>query len=704
MSIHEDARIQDTWRGETHLNTTEPQTGWNQTTHEEAAHQKWVTRALQSAAPGSLSFRTAQEGISMDAGMDNERANDPHEASTPYAALVRRQLALETRAVDEAVCRYREEAKSRDARGEAASAGPGRALLAKWFGPMCDAVAEEQEAVRRREKGTDRGVYGPYLLLVEPQKLAVITMHGVLGLILSEEEAGSVRLTRAALHVGKCVQAQVNLERLRAQAQRRNRNITHKVIHEGGARNLAIEGVEDEQVDSTTEGLVAPSQRPGGSDGSDARFASNASGLDARMKQIQARWRRPGGGVVVVNRHARAALAEDAALWGPDVLAKLGTVLIKLLIESAKVDECNHDLHSKEWEGAPLQVPAFHHGYQLGSGSMARGKRGDHWKRHGSISCHANVLQLVNDGHAVRASLSPRYMPMLIPPKPWTRRDDGGHLSLRALVMRTRGTKLQADRLRQADRESEAGLGRGLSKVYDALNALGATGWKINSEILQVMESIWQSGGGAGGIPCQRNIDLPEPFEAPRFDSFFGIQRTNQAAGLRCGWHLTPSSQREKAELLRTYRSLKARVKRQNRELHSLRCDFVYKLQMARDLQEEPVFYFPHNLDFRGRAYPMHPYLNHLGNDACRGVLQFARPHKLGPTGLNWLLTHVANLYGKTFVCECDGHGYDNSGLSDGIFAALAKAGLFCSCPSTSFAPDRWLGRRFIGALSADVQ
>lgn len=68
--------------------------------------------------------------------------------------------------------------------------------------------------------------------------------------------------------------------------------------------------------------------------------------------------------------------------------------------------------------------------------------------------------------------------------------------------------------------------------------------------------------------------------------------------------------------------------------------------QVARKLVNEDAFYLPHNLDFRGRAYPMHPNLNHLGSDMCRGVLEFAKGRPLGETGLRWLKIHLANLYG----------------------------------------------------------
>lgn len=65
-------------------------------------------------------------------------------------------------------------------------------------------------------------------------------------------------------------------------------------------------------------------------------------------------------------------------------------------------------------------------------------------------------------------------------------------------------------------------------------------------------------------------------------------------------------------------------------------------VQVAVDYVNEDGFYFPHNLDFRGRAYPMHPNLNHLGADLSRGLLQFADAKPLGPDGLKWLEISVS--------------------------------------------------------------
>lgn len=47
-------------------------------------------------------------------------------------------------------------------------------------------------------------------------------------------------------------------------------------------------------------------------------------------------------------------------------------------------------------------------------------------------------------------------------------------------------------------------------------------------------------------------------------------------------------------------------------------------LWAARKLQDEEGFFYPRNLHFCGRAHQIHQYVNHLGADMCRGILQFA--------------------------------------------------------------------------------
>jgi DNA-directed RNA polymerase, mitochondrial len=74
---------------------------------------------------------------------------------------------------------------------------------------------------------------------------------------------------------------------------------------------------------------------------------------------------------------------------------------------------------------------------------------------------------------------------------------------------------------------------------------------------------------------------------------------------------------------------------------------------LAHELYESICF--PHNIDFRGRAYPMPPHLNHMGADICRGLLQFSEAQPLGERGFRWLLIHLANVCGVV-----DKQSFDN--------------------------------------------
>lgn len=58
---------------------------------------------------------------------------------------------------------------------------------------------------------------------------------------------------------------------------------------------------------------------------------------------------------------------------------------------------------------------------------------------------------------------SPRYVPMLVPPREWTSPDRGGFLQLRTPMMRAKGEAAHREALKKAD----------LRQVYEGLNCLG---------------------------------------------------------------------------------------------------------------------------------------------------------------------------------------------------------------------------------------
>ena len=61
------------------------------------------------------------------------------------------------------------------------------------------------------------------------------------------------------------------------------------------------------------------------------------------------------------------------------------------------------------------------------------------------------------------------------------------------------------------------------------------------------------------------------------------------------------------------YDELCRRTIAKNASIFSMRCDLELKFWVAEKFRHD-TFYYPYNLDFRGRAYPVPPNLNHLGN------------------------------------------------------------------------------------------
>jgi DNA-directed RNA polymerase len=154
--------------------------------------------------------------------------------------------------------------------------------------------------------------------------------------------------------------------------------------------------------------------------------------------------------------------------------------------------------------------------------------------------------------------------------------------------------------------------------VYAGLDVLGSTPWQINKRVFDVVLEVWNSGKRLGKMPPEV-YDEPEPVAPPNYET--DLQQRNV--------YLTRQ---------RAYIQNKA-------SNHSDRCSVNYKIEISRSFLGE-TFYLPHNVDFRGRAYPIPPHLNHIGDDLSRGLLTFAEKRPLGERGLRWLKIHLSNLYG----------------------------------------------------------
>lgn len=321
--------------------------------------------------------------------------------------------------------------------------------------------------------------------------------------------------------------------------------------------------------------------------------------------------------VSAVNYAAQQAVVKDAE-WDERVKLLLGTTLIDLLVNVAKV-EVEGDF-----------IPAFRHFLKIG-------KRG--WKRGMMQLTDPALKTLSQDGEFLADTVSPKQQPMVVRPRPWYTPRESPYLKCRAELVRMTPTKSTTSAIGNAD----------LSVLYKGLNALGDTAWKVNEEVLEVAETLWEDGGGTAGLVTKVDVDVPERssfiMEQIRLfeeNKFLGKLREGMDEG-NCEDDYEFDERRAKSKL----RKERRKAQKMNRELVSLRADTAHKLENARRFAKEDKLWLPHNVDFRGRAYPIPVYLQHMGCDMTRSLLTFAKPGvELGTRGLYWLKVHLANKLG----------------------------------------------------------
>ena len=219
------------------------------------------------------------------------------------------------------------------------------------------------------------------------------------------------------------------------------------------------------------------------------------------------------------------------------------------------------------------------------------------------------VHKWLEQQHARCELLSPIHLPMVVPPRRWVSPHRGGYI-----------TKHPGNRLvKQANRKyHEQICDVEMPAVYDAVNAIQSTPWRINTRLYEIVRSIWDGGGMLGGLP-ERN-PLPVPVR-PVTDDEEVIGR----------W---------KREAMNVYDA--------NNKQVAQRISMSQRLWIAEKFKDEGEIYFPHALDFRGRVYPI-PVggPNPQGDDLSKALLEFARGEPITDQGAQWLAIHLANQFGQ---------------------------------------------------------
>ncbi|KAI1891708.1 hypothetical protein AGOR_G00146550 [Albula goreensis] len=293
------------------------------------------------------------------------------------------------------------------------------------------------------------------------------------------------------------------------------------------------------------------------------------------------------------------SLVSNDTQWPIILMIQLGTHLVDLMVRELK-------LHSNILNPAQEKklIAVLYHMYTFRSN-----------RKIGFIKPHPILTKILSEAVETKLTFDSYVMPMLCPPVPWTSPQFGAYLLTATKLMRCTDGAVQHQLLLEKCPDHE------LHAVLDSLNNLGNCAWRINQRLLDIIISIFNDKG------CEK-LDIPPPLsEAPE------VPRYN------------PSNPAYSAMECNYLKHEAVRVKKKVAEMHSLRMDALYKLSIANHVRDD-IFWFPHNMDFRGRTYPCPPYFNHLGSDITRAILEFAEGKPLGPKGLDWLKIHLVNLTG----------------------------------------------------------
>ena len=532
------------------------------------------------------------------------------------------QCWMECDSLEESVAKYQRVIDEARNRNDYNSLSFVERQIAKWFVPLQEAIETKQLAFLTKDreiKDQSFHKFGPLLCALPSAKLAIIVAHqAIIQCATSSNHkddryysATGARFVRLTMSIGQAVEDEL---------------VVHKLLHKRSLEDAQEKANNGNTVPSNFESNVSSmfdenenEEEPPVSailDATDIKEPQNVTHkwsyttthlkdfLDEVSKyKPNEKKRRVLSNAIQKARNA----AEKADSWTMIEKAQLGSALLQILIETVTIgsstdgdDEMAFNLEMR-WVSST--------------------------KSQSYITMNDQLLKMiaVDDLDSLSATAT-RHRPMIVPPKPWTAAKRGGYLVLEVDVMRYHGCTTQKEAICNAEG----------STVFDGLNALSRVKWVINKKILDVAQRCWEENIPLGDIPSRTDYEMPEQPEAPIWSGKKLEKGTDEYDAAI-------------AELLK-YRDRLVkynRVKQKNADLVSLRCSTMLKLDQAEKFKDFDEIYFPYNMDFRGRAYPIPPHFSNVGSDLCRGMLLFAEPKALGERGLFWLKVHLANLAGK---------------------------------------------------------
>lgn len=224
---------------------------------------------------------------------------------------------------------------------------------------------------------------------------------------------------------------------------------------------------------------------------------------------------------------------------------------------------------------------------------------------------NTNELYLINKVHA--------NCPMVVPPLPWKNRHKGGyHGELKRFhsFIRTAKFTWKSCKNYYYDKYKKQLDQTNLTRVFEVVNHIQATPWKINKDVMHILEKVIDRGGELAGLPRLQPFEHPPMLKNPTQEQL----------------------QEHKKKLHTLY---KHEASRSGKAIRTF-----MNFDTAKTYAKYDKIYFPHNIDFRGRIYPI-PTFSPQGNDLNKGLLLLADPQPLKKEeDLKWFFIAGAELAG----------------------------------------------------------
>ncbi|RZR88830.1 hypothetical protein BHM03_00016471 [Ensete ventricosum] len=180
-----------------------------------AYNSSWLSRGIALDFPGEAVKRVfCEEPAWIPPGYSIELVAESHVGSLESQRAERRkdnslrsrQIKAETEAWERAAQEYKDLEREMLEKKLAPSLPYVKSLFLGWFEPLRDAIEREQRVQKTKRQ---KAAYAPHIGLLPADKMAVIVMHKMMGLLMVGHEEGYVRLVQAAIHIGKAIEQEV---------------------------------------------------------------------------------------------------------------------------------------------------------------------------------------------------------------------------------------------------------------------------------------------------------------------------------------------------------------------------------------------------------------------------------------------------------------------------------------------------------------